>query len=91
MFENSSVMLLLNKDGEDVVQLLEVDKETQLEICNTFEEASTPMLTEKEDVEFDGSYKPNEDEMLFISNFNLPAIITDAIRPPLGLETFRKK
>lgn len=36
MFGNSSVMVLLNNENENPVQLLEVDKTTQSEICSSF-------------------------------------------------------
>lgn len=90
MFESSSVMLWINNGDSDIVKLLEVDKDTQDAICKSFADSSNLLLAEKEGVEFDGSYKPNEDEVLFIKNFNLSGMITDAIRAPLGLETFKK-
>lgn len=84
MFDNSSIMVLLNDGNENPVQLLEVDKPTQMAICSSFAEAAVPLLSGKQIVTFNGSYKPNEDEVLF----HLPEIISDAIRNPLGLQTF---
>lgn len=88
MFENSSVMVLLNDGNENSVQLLEVDKTTQAAICRSFSDSAVPLLTGKQIVPFDGSYKPNEDEGLSICNFHPPEVITDAVRNPLGLQTF---
>jgi len=88
MFENSSIMLLLNDGNENLVQLLEVDKETQASVCRTFAEGAKPLLSDKQIVPFDGSYKPNDDEALSICNFHLQEAITDAIRNPLGLQSF---
>lgn len=88
MFKNSSIMLLLNDENENPVQLLEVDKTTQDAIAKSFAEAAMPLLSGKQIVPFDGSYKPNDDEGLSICNFHLPEAITDAIRNPLGLQTF---
>lgn len=87
MFENSSVMVLLNDGSENPVCLLEVDKTTQNAICNSFAEAALPLLSEKQIVPFDGSYKPNEDEGLSICNFHMPEAIADAVRDPLGLQS----
>jgi len=81
-------MVLLNDGNENPVQLLEVDKTTQVEICSSFSDAALPLLSGKQIVPFDGSYKPNEDEGLSICNFHLPEEITDAVRNPLGLQTF---
>ena len=86
MFDNSSIMVLLNAGNE--IQLLEVDKPTQMAICSSFAEAAVPLLSGKQIITFNGSYKPSEDEVLSICNFHLPEIITDAIRNPLGLQTF---
>ena len=88
MFDNSSIMVLLNDGNENPVQLLEVDKATQTAICSSFFESATSLISDKQIVPFDGSYKPNEDEGLSICNFNLPEAITDAVRNPLGLQTF---
>ena len=87
MFENSSVMVLLNDGNEISVCLLEVDRATQSDICATFADVALPLLSEKQVVHFDGSYKPNDDEVLSICDFHLPEIITDAVRNPLGLQT----
>lgn len=88
MFDNSSIMVLLNDGNENPVQLLEVDKPTQAAICGSFSDAAVRLLSGKQIVPFDGSYKPNEDEGLSICNFHLPEAITDAVRNPLGLQTF---
>ena len=88
MFDNCSLMVLLNDGNENPVQLLEVDKATQSAICSSFASAAVPLLTGKQIVPFDGSYKPNEDEGLSICNFRLPEGIADAIRDPLGLQPF---
>ncbi|HPH11015.1 MAG TPA: DUF4868 domain-containing protein [Thermotogota bacterium] len=88
MFNNCSIMVLLNDGNENPVQLLEVDKTTQEAICSSFSDSAVPLLLGKQIVPFDGSYKPNEDEGLSICNFHLPEVITDAVRNPLGLQTF---
>ena len=88
MFDNSSIMVLLSDGSDNPVKLLEVDKTTQVAICKSFAEAAVPLLSGKQMVPFDGSYKPNEDEGLSICNFHLPESITDAVRNPLGLQAF---
>lgn len=88
MFVNSSIMVLLDDGNENPVQLLEVDKTTQTAICGSFSHTAEPLLSGKQIVPFDGSYKPNEDEGLSIYNFHLPEVITDAVKNPLGLQTF---
>lgn len=87
MFDNTSVMALVNEENEVSVCLLEIDKTTQSTICSTFAEATFPFLSDKEIVPFKGSYKPNEDELLSICDFQLPEMITDAVRDPLGLQS----
>ena len=42
-------------------------------------------------MEFDGSYKPDQDEVLYIDNFQLPDEIKDAIRNPIGVASYGKE
>lgn len=88
MFSTSSIMVLLNNGNRNLVQLLEMDKPTQTAICNSFADACVSLLSERQMVSFDGSYKPNTDEGLSITDFRLPEIIADAVKNPLGLQTF---
>ena len=73
-------MVLLNEGNEIQVHLLEVDKSTQVAICASFSDTVVPLMSGRQVVPFDGSYKPNDDEVLFICNFNLPEIISDAVK-----------
>ena len=86
MFENSSVMVLLNEDNLVVVRLLEVDKTTQNAICGSLATAVSALSNGKQIIPFDGSYKPNDDEVLSICNFMISRPITDAVRNPLALQ-----
>jgi hypothetical protein len=91
MFENSSVMILKGGNSSDEVLRIELDDETQKAIGKSFSEALENMITDKEKVIFDGSYRPNEDEYLAIENFQLSDEIKDAIRDPLGVQGFQKE
>ena len=84
MFENSSVLVIC-ADGNDTIMRIEIDVETQTSICSTFAEAVQSLTAEKGKVEFDGRYKPEQDEILFISNFQLKDEIKDAVRNPIGI------
>lgn len=87
MFENSSVFIL-GKDN--AVYLLEIDEGLRNEILQLFSIAKVQMVDNKEKIEFDGSYIPNSDECLYISNYKLADEILDAIRAPIGTEFFKK-
>lgn len=87
MFENSSVFIL-GKDN--AVYLLEIDEGLRNEILQLFSIAKVQMVDNKEKIEFDGSYIPNSDECLYISNYKLADEILDAIRVPIGTEFFKK-
>lgn len=50
----------------------------------------TELIAEKTQIIFDGSYKPNDDEILKIENYQLSDEIKDAIRDPLGVPSFKK-
>ena len=86
MFETSSVMVLVNEEHDVLIRLLEMDKNTQSAICGSFLSASTDLISDKQIIPFDGSYKPNDDETLSICDFVMPDVITDAVRNPLGLQ-----
>lgn len=70
MFDSSSVLVIC-ADGNDSIMRIEIDAKTQKSICETFAEAVQSLTSEKEKVEFDGRYKPEQDEILHISNFQL--------------------
>lgn len=90
MFENCSVMIIRAGSATDEIYRLELDANTQNEICESFCVALTELVEEKSKVIFDGSYKPNEDEFLSIENFQLSNEIMDAIRDPIGVPTYEK-
>ena len=90
MFENSSIMAIKADDPSQILRL-ELDGDTQQSIDQTFEDAVADMMESKAGVPFDGSYKPNEDELLFIDHFALPDEIKEAIRNPMGVTAYQKE
>lgn len=90
MFENSSVMIIGSSDPLEIFRL-ELDSETQSCVCEAFSQAVSELDANKSKVVFDGSYKPLEDEYLYIENFQLPDEIKDAIRNPIGVSKYEKK
>ena len=89
MVENSSVLVIC-ADGNDTIMRIEIDADTQTSICRTFAEAVQSLTAEKGKVESDGRYKPDQDEILFISNFQLKDEIKDAVRNPIGITAYKK-
>lgn len=89
MFENSSVLVIC-ADGNDTIMRIEIDVDTQKSICSTFADAVQSLTAEKGKIEFDGRYKPEQDEILFISNFQLKDEIKDAVRNPIGVAAYEK-
>lgn len=89
MFDSSSVLVIC-ADGNDSIMRIEIDAKTQKSICETFAEAVQSLTSEKEKVEFDGRYKPEQDEILHISNFQLKDDIKDAVRNPIGVTAYEK-
>ncbi|MBR7683720.1 Kiwa anti-phage protein KwaB-like domain-containing protein, partial [Streptococcus equi] len=71
-------------DNKVSIKKLETDNSTVISINGILS-----VDTEKykaNSVNFDGSYKPDEDESLKIENFDLPDEIKEAINNPLGVE-----
>ena len=66
------------------VKAIETNKDTMADVKQILN-----IDTEKykaNSIDFDGSYKPDEDESLKISGFYLPDEIREAINNPLGVE-----
>ena len=89
MFDNSSILVIC-ADDSSMIKRIEVDADTQKQICHAFSDAIQELTYEKSKVEFDGKYKPEENEILFINNFQLSAEIKDAVREPLGVPPYEK-
>jgi hypothetical protein len=84
-------MLIKASAPEIEICKLELDAETQNEICRVFSEATDDMRSGKKRILFDGSYKPHDDEYLAIENFQLCDEIKDAVRNPIGVPSFSKE
>jgi len=89
MFDSSSILVIC-ADDNDTIMRIEIDADTQKSICTTFAEAVQSLTSEKAKVEFDGRYKPEQDEILHISNFQLADEIKDAVRNPIGITAYEK-
>lgn len=88
MFDSSSIFVMEDCGRNSIsVKRIEIEVESRINIVNTFKEYC--LFLDKESVEFDGMYKPLEDECLFINDFKIPIEITEAINNPLGVEAFK--
>ena len=63
---------------------------TQKAVCSTFASSVDSLMSGKTPRDFEVNYKPEEDEILCIENFLLPDAIKDAIRNPLGINSYKK-
>ncbi len=90
MFNNSSILVLCANDTS-AIKRIEIDSDTQSQICSAFSDAVQDLIDEKNKVEFDGKYKPEEDEILFINSFQLSDDIKDAVRDPMGVSPYEKE
>lgn len=87
MFKDCSIMVLAaGVEEECEIYNLDINSDTQKEICKTFKNLVEQLTENKSKVIFNGSYKPNEDEFLTIENFQLSDAIKDAIRNPLEIQ-----
>lgn len=87
MFTDSSVFVLAV--GEKIYKL-EVEREAQKAICETFSSSVDSMVSGKTKHDFEVNYKPEDGEILQIENFLLPDSIKDAIRNPIGVDSYKK-
>lgn len=87
MFADSSVFIL---SGSGKIYKLELDRDTQRSVCKSFSDAVDSMLRGREVVDFKVNYKPEDDEILRIENYLISDGIKDAIRNPLGIDSYQK-
>lgn len=87
MFTDSTVFVLAS-DGK--IYKLEVEREAQKAICDTFASSVEAMRKGKTPHDYEVNYKPEDDEILRIENFLLPDEIKDAIRNPIGVDSYKK-
>lgn len=90
MFEDSSVFVLAGGNNNNEVYRIDVDDDTQKAICQQFSEAKEILTADKNRTEFDGSYKPEENEFLVIKSFQIAEEIKNAIRDPMEADPFQK-
>lgn len=87
MFDGSSVFILA-EDGR--IYRLEVDRDAQDAICETFASSVKSMFKGKNTHPFEINYKPEDDELLCIEHFSIPDDIRIAIRNPMGVDAYKK-
>ncbi|MCM1494825.1 MAG: DUF4868 domain-containing protein [Bacteroides sp.] len=88
MFENASIMILIETGGELQIRRLETNRETQTSISQVFAKGYMSLTNGKEAVAFDGKYTPDEDEVLYIENFEMGEAVLRAIKNPLDVSPF---
>lgn len=91
MFQNSSIFVLAGGINDNEVFRIDIDSDTQASISKSFSDAVAQLTSGKERIAFDGSYKPDENEYLFIENYQISDDIRNAIRDPLGVDTYKKQ
>lgn len=91
MFDNSSIMVMLENEEQTEIYKLETDRKTQNSICRKYFEAYKGIRNQIEQIEFDGKYKPDEGEALYIDNYELNEIIKKAVEEPAGILSFIPK
>lgn len=87
MFTDSTVFILA---VDEKIYKLEVERKAQQAICDTFASSVDSMIVGKTVHDFEVNYKPEDDEILRIENFLLPDTIKDAIRNPIGVDSYKK-
>lgn len=90
MFKDQSLFIVLEKEdgpGQQIARV-EMPRATQQQVGRLFAEAEERLLTGRELVEFSGSYKPDADELLYISGFGLDPAVLEAIQNPLSVPAF---
>lgn len=93
MFEKSDLFAIVQESvkNEIIVYRLQIDRDVQKSIADTFLNNVEAMHDGKTAQEFSASYKLESDEYFKIGNFIMPDAILDAIRSPLGIQIYSKQ
>ncbi|SDH83183.1 hypothetical protein [Desulfosporosinus hippei] len=89
MFENKSLFAILAQDGTEQITRIELTKDTQSDICELFSDSYNALVQNKSQIAFTGTYKPDKEEILSISNFEMQENIINAIKNPIGVTAFQ--
>lgn len=88
MFEKASIMVMLGSKADIRICRLETDKDTQKAICKSFSDYYQNLTADKQVIVFNGSYQPEDDEILCIDSFGMDEQILQAIKEPSGVPPF---
>lgn len=89
MFEKSSIMVLLDNNERVEIFKLETSRTAQKEVCSKYAEGYIKMCREKEQIMFDGNYKPEPEEILFIEEYDIRSDIVEAVKNPSAVRAFK--
>ena len=89
MFKEQSLFVVVETDDVEIqIFRVELTKETQCEVCSCLSSAAKSLTENKYFVKFNGSYKPESNEMLVITDFTFDKRIKEAVTKPLGIAAF---
>lgn len=89
MFKEQSLFVIVeNNDIGLQIFRVEMEKEVQKEICNFLSFGASELNEDKEYIKFNGSYKPETNEILIIKGFSFDLRIIEAIKNPIGVAAF---
>ena len=87
MFENSSLFIIEKKEEKNLkIFRLKLSEKIQNSINRMLTSYINKNYNNKDEIEFDGSYKPEENELLYINGYVLEEKIKAAVREPLGVK-----
>lgn len=91
LYHNTNFFCTYNRNCENVNKLL-LDKKVQDELSEIFTKQTNKWLNGTlEFIEFDGRYRPEKNELLYIKEFSLPKSIGKSIRQPISTQTLGAK
>ena len=86
----TNFFVLLRGQDDDPIRRISLERSIQYQLCETFSEAKSDLKnSDMQEREFDGYYKPDESEVLFIDNFEIPKEIINAINEPSSVQTLQ--
>lgn len=88
MFEDSCLYICAKNQR---IYKFDIDVKTKSKVAQSFSNATQNLINCKDKIDFDGNYKPERNECLRISHFNLHSDIKEAIQNPIGVDSFLRQ
>ena len=89
MFKEKSLFVMVETNESEIkIFRVELTNDAQKEVCDLLGIGTNELIKNRDCIQFNGSYKPEKNEIFTIKGFNLDQKIIDAVKNPIGVAEF---